>query len=62
MKARFYRQPPEVVIKSIRPWERLSIDFKGPFDGKNKYLLIAVDEYSRQSWASPQVRKSAIAD
>ena len=46
MKPKFYRQPPEVLIKSMRLWERLSIDFKGLLDGKNKYQLMSVDEYS----------------
>ena len=53
MKPQFYRRPPEQLIKSLRPWDRISIDFKGPLSGKHKYLLIVVDEFSRFPFAFP---------
>ena len=35
--------------------ERISVDFKGPLqsDDENKYLFVAVDEYSRFPFAVP---------
>lgn len=43
------------LIKAMRPMDRISIDFKGPlpcgFGSKNRYLFIAVDEYSRFPFA-----------
>lgn len=42
------------LIKTIQPFERLNIDFKGPLSssrGGNKYLLIIIDEYSRFPFA-----------
>ena len=30
LKPQFYAEPTENLIKSMRPWERISIDFKGP--------------------------------
>ena len=47
LKSRFFRKTPETLIKALHPWERISIDFKGPVEGKNKYLLFVVDEFSR---------------
>lgn len=43
------------LIKSTRPFERLSMDFKGPLPSatRNKYLLTIVDEYSRFPFAFP---------
>ena len=35
----------------MHPWERLSVDFKGPLPGKNKYVLFIVDEFSHFSLA-----------
>ena len=37
----------------MHPWERLSVDFKGPLPGKNKYVLFVVDEFSRFPFAFP---------
>ena len=51
LKPQFYRRPPERLIKSLRPWDRISIDFKGPLSGKHKYLLIVVDKFSRFPFA-----------
>ncbi|XP_047132552.1 uncharacterized protein LOC124811250 [Hydra vulgaris] len=41
------------LIKSIRPMDRLSIDFKGPFlsNSRNKYLFTVIDKYSRYPFA-----------
>ena len=43
------------LIKATQPWERVSIDFKGPLPStnKNKYILTVVDEYSRMPFAFP---------
>ena len=35
LKPQFYRRPPEQLIKSLRLWDRISIDFKGPLSGKH---------------------------
>ena len=53
LKPQFYRRPPEQLIKSLRPWDRISIDFKGPLSGKPKYMLIVVDQFSGFSFAFP---------
>ena len=37
----------------MRPWERISINFKGPLEGKNPYLLFVIDEFSRYPFAFP---------
>ena len=34
----------------MQPWQKISLDFKGPVKGENNYLLIAVDECSRFSF------------
>ena len=54
IKPRYHRNQ-GVLIKSTQPMERTSIDFKGPVKSatKNKYLLIAVDEYSRFPYLFP---------
>lgn len=43
------------LIKAIAPFERLSIDFKGPIPSNtsNKYLLTVIDEFSRFPFAFP---------
>ena len=53
IKPRFYEKPKEKLIKAMRPWERISIDFKGPLDGRNKYALFVIDEFSRYPFAFP---------
>ena len=55
LKPRFYKPTSEPLIKSLRPFDRLSIDFKGPLPSStpNKYILIVVDEYSRYPFAFP---------
>ena len=44
--------PEECQMKSFGK-KRLSVDFKGPFPGKNKYFLFVVDEFSRFPFAFP---------
>lgn len=48
-KPRFHYPEKARLIKATQPFERLSIDFKGPLPStdKNKYFLNIVDEYSR---------------
>lgn len=43
------------LIKAIAPFERLSIDFKGPLPSTtpNKYILTVIDEFSRYPFAFP---------
>ena len=53
VKPQFYRKPSEILIKSMRPWERISIDFKGPLQGKSPYVLFVIDEFSRYPFAFP---------
>ena len=55
LKPRFYRPEEGTLIKATQPYERFSIDHKGPVspgvDTGNRYLLTVVDEYSRFPWA-----------
>ena len=55
MKPRFIRRAPQTLIKASQPFERLSVDFKGPLPSsfRNRYLLTVVDEYSRFPFAFP---------
>ena len=54
LKPRYYNNNlHEPLIRSSRPWERISIDFKGPVEGKNSYVLFVVDEFSRYPFAFP---------
>jgi len=43
LKPRFFRKEEEL-IKAMRSWQRISIDFKGLVKSRNNYLLIDVDE------------------
>ena len=52
-KPRFYIKEEESLIKATRPWERISIDLKGPVPGPAPYIFIVTDEYSRYSFAFP---------
>ena len=47
LKPRFYRKSPETLIKATKPWEIISINFKSPLTGKNRYIFLVVDEFSR---------------
>ena len=51
VKPRYYNKPSESLIKSTRPWERVSADFKGPVAGRNNYIFFVVDEFSRYPFA-----------
>ena len=37
----------------MRPWERISIDFKGPMQSKRPYMLFVVDEFCPLPFALP---------
>lgn len=56
LKPQFYKTDPTPLIRANAPFERLSIDFKGPLPmsvNGNSYLLTMVDEYSRFPFAFP---------
>ena len=55
VKPRFFRPTQSVLIQAIKPFDRLSMDFKGPLPSStaNKFLLVVVDEYSRFPFAFP---------
>lgn len=56
IKPQFYKPPDSHLIKATSPFERISIDFKGPLprsNNSNCYLLMIVDEYSRFPFAYP---------
>ena len=55
IKPRFYTPPVASLVKATQPFERLSLDFKGPLPStsKNRYLLTIVDEFSRFPFAFP---------
>ena len=55
VKPRFFKPQNSHLIKAMHPFDRLSLDFKGPLpsNSKNKYLLDIVDEFSRFMFAFP---------
>lgn len=55
LKPRFFKAPANTLIKATRPFERISIDFKGPLPSctRNFYLLVVIDEYSRFPFCFP---------
>ena len=55
IKPQFYKPDSTPLIKATRPWERISIDFKGPISSKccNPFLLVVIDEFSRFPFAFP---------
>nr|XP_026485607.1 uncharacterized protein LOC113393110 [Vanessa tameamea] len=57
IKPNYVRNPiPRLnLIKATAPFERLSLDFKGPIPSntKNKYILTIIDEFSRFPFAFP---------
>ena len=55
IKPNFFKPQYTPLIKSSQPFERLSIDYKGPLpsDTRNRYLLTIVDKYSRFPFAFP---------
>lgn len=52
-KPQFYKPEVSRLIKATSPFERLSVDFKGPLPSSshNKYLLTIIDEFSRFPFA-----------
>lgn len=56
VKPRFIKADPQnKLIKALAPFERLSMDFKGPVPSKsrNRFILTVIDEYSRFPFAFP---------
>jgi len=53
IKPCFFKPPVQTLIKALRPWDCLSLDFKGPVRGACPYRLLAVDEYSRFPFVFP---------
>ena len=55
IKPRYHRKQPGVLIKATQPFERISMDFKGPLPSATNrpYILTVVDEYSRFPFAFP---------
>ena len=53
IKPIFHEPPLAQVIKATQPFERLSLDFKGPMPTatKNRCMLTIVNEYSRFPFA-----------
>ena len=62
LKLRFYKPSPAKLIHSMQPFDRVSVDFVEPKSScsKNKYLLVATDEYSRFPFAFPCSDMSAL--
>ena len=48
IKPQFYKKGDDDLIKATKPVELLSIDFKNPLENstRNKYFLVAIDQYS----------------
>ena len=63
-KPRFYRPPFAHLVKATQPFERLSIDFKGPLPSstRNRYLFTIIDEYSRFpfAFACPDMKSTTV--
>ena len=55
IKPRFFKPETPPLIKATQPFERLSVDFKGPLPSpyKNYYMLTITDEYTRFPIAFP---------
>lgn len=64
IKPRFYKGKNGRLIKATSPFERLSIDFKGPLPSasRNHYILTVVDEFSRFpfAYACPDMTSSTV--
>ena len=54
-KPQFYKPPESKLIKAAQPFERISIDFRGPLPSSspNNYFLTIVDEFSRFPFVYP---------
>lgn len=63
VKPRFYKKQEGHLIKSILPFVRLNIDYKGPIPSKtgNNYILTIVDGFSRFPFAIPYMDLSSAA-
>ena len=48
---RFFKPHKGQLIKATQTYERISIDFKRPLKGKNPYMLVIIDEFSRFPFA-----------
>ena len=57
LKSKFYRPIPGKLIRATQPFERISVDFKGPLlkskTSKNRFILTIVDEISFATAALP---------
>jgi len=55
VKPNLYKPPDAQLVKATQPFERLSLDFKGPLPSstKNHYMWTVVDEHSRFPFAFP---------
>ena len=55
LKPSFYKPIGAQLIKATKPFERITIDFKGPVPSTshNKYFLVIIDEYSRLPFIFP---------
>nr|XP_014294134.1 uncharacterized protein LOC106692604 [Halyomorpha halys] len=66
VKPQFYKNSKFTLVKAMHPFERISMDFKGPLPSKsrNKYLLTIVDEFSRFPFAypCPNMNSSTVID
>ena len=52
VKPQFFKPESQTLIKAVRPWDRISVVFKGPVSGPHPYL-IAVDEHTRFPFVFP---------
>ena len=62
IKPKFMRTPPTPLISATHPFDRISMDIKGPIPTTKEgyaYLLVLVDEYSRFPFAYPLKEISA---
>jgi len=62
IKPRFFKPPHfQGTVKSIQPFERIGIDFKGPLPltSQNQYFLTIVDKYSRFLFVYPCANTSS---
>ena len=55
LKPTFFRPPADKLVRAMKPFDRISVDFTGPKPSisKNKYLLVMIDEYSRFPFVFP---------
>ena len=55
LKPTFFRPPAGKLVRAMKPFDRISVDFTGPKPSisKNKYLLVMIDEYSRFPFVFP---------